>query len=330
MGPSQFASARRLAIWTLVLAAVTASGAACSAESRDAAATATTGGARGPVEVVAAFYPIAEAVQQVGGDRVEVQNLTPPGGGPHDLQLTPKDAEAIAGADVVVFVSKGFQPQVEQAVAGLPAGVRALDVLDGLDLIPVRDQLAGTQGDVDGEELQGGLDPHVWVDPVLQAQIAKQIHEELVEIDPAGRSAYDAGLAVYQRELRGLDDAFKTGLANCESRVIVTSHRAFEYLAHRYGLTQIAIAGLSPEAEPDPRTLEAVAAAAREHNVKVVFFEEQVPPDLSETVANEIGATTDALDPVETITAPDLDAGATYTTVMRANLESLKTGLGCR
>ena len=119
------------------------------------------------------------------------------------------------------------------------------------------------------------------------------------------------------------------GLASCNSKVIVTTHRAFVYFADRYGLTQIPIAGISPEIEPDPKTLEAVAAAAKANNVQVIYFEEYVPPDLAETVAREIGATTDALSPVETIDDEGLANGADYDSVMRTNLASLKTGLGC-
>jgi len=305
--------------------------AACASGTSDSATPATRVDApkNETIAVAASFYPIAEAVTRVGGDRVEVQNLTPPGGGPHDLELQPQQVNDLSEADALFFLSKGFQPQVEKAAAELPDGVRSVDVLEGIDLLPVQDQLEGTQGEVDGEELEGGYDPHVWVDPILQSQIAQRVHDVLVEIDPAGKADYDSRLAAYQAELASLDSEFEAGLATCGSRVIVTSHRAFEYLAKRYDLTQISIAGLSPDEEPDPRTLEAVAAAAQRENVSVVFFEEQVPPDLSETVAREIGARTDALDPVETITQEDLDAGTTYTTVMQANLESLTEGLSC-
>ncbi len=320
----------RLALATTVVALAVLAAACGSNTSATSPTTAPGTDPAGRLRVAAAFYPIAEAVERVGGDRVDVENLTPPGGGPHDLELTPQQVNDLSDMRALFYLSRGFQPQVEDAAAGLGSEVRTVDVLDGIDLLTVQEQLAGTQGEVDGEELEGGHDPHVWVDPVLQAEIATHVRDVLVELDPNGRATYDAGLAAYTAELTGLDDDFATGLADCDSKVIVTSHRAFEYLARRYGLTQIAIAGLSPDEEPDPRTLEAVADAAREHNVKVVFFEEQVPADLSETVANEIGASTSALDPVETITAPDLDAGATYESLMRANLAALTEGLGCR
>jgi zinc transport system substrate-binding protein len=282
-----------------------------------------------PLRVAAAFYPLAEAAQQVGGDCVEVTNLTPAGGGPHDLELTPKQVTDLSNDSLVFYLSKGFQPQVEAAVKGLPASVTAVDLLNGMPLKTIQQQLEGTQGEQDGEVLEGDFDPHVWVDPVLQIRIAEGIHDALVKADPSCSATFDTGLASYRSKLEMLDTDMAMGLASCNSKVIVTTHRAFVYFADRYGLTQIPIAGISPEIEPDPKTLEAVAAAAKANNVQVIYFEESVPPDLAETVAREIGATTDALSPVETIDDEGLAKGDDYDSVMRTNLASLKTGLGC-
>ncbi|MBL8776316.1 MAG: zinc ABC transporter substrate-binding protein [Acidimicrobiales bacterium] len=323
---SAFLTARALRPAMIVLAlAVSAS---CASSEEDAGDS-EVGADREQVQAAAAFYPLAEALERVGGDRVEVTNLTPPGGGPHDLELTPRQVTDLADVDLVLYLSGGFQPQVEDAVGGLGDDVTVVDGLEGIDLLPAADQLQGTQGEADGEVLADGSDPHVWVDPLLQAQIAEDAHAALVDLDPDGAADFDAGLAAYQDELNTLDADYRAGLADCDSRVIVTSHRAFEYLARRHDLVQIAIAGITPDDDPDPRTLEAVADAARENDVQVIFFEEQVPPDLAETVADEIGASTDALDPVESITQDRLDDGATYDTIMRENLDSLTEGLGC-
>lgn len=201
----------------------------------------------GPIKVAAAFYPLQEAVERVGGVRVEVTGLTPPGTGPHDLELTPQTAEAIEQADAVVYLSRGFQPAVEKAVSGLPDGSVTLDVLDGTELLPVEPGLKGTRGDVDGEELEDGLDPHVWVDPTRQAEIARNVAAMLTEVGPEHADDYAAGLESYVGDLDALSDDFASGLEECGSRTIVTSHRAFAYLAESYDLKQIAIAGISPE-----------------------------------------------------------------------------------
>ena len=304
-----------------------ASNAASAAESNSAPPAAPDDSR--PMPVAAAFYPIAEAVSRVGGERVQVQNLTPPGTGPHDLELTPRQVEELDDARAVFYLSGGFQPQVADAVAQLGEDTVLVDVLDGVTPLPVGAQLDGTQGEVDGETLDNGGDPHIWVDPILQLGIAEGVARALSDLDPEGAAAYDENLGKYRDDLQALHVEYREGLATCRSRVIVTSHRAFEYLARRYGLLQIPIAGLSPENEPDPRSLTAIASAAEREGVRTVFFEEQVPADFAETVAREIGAGTDALDPLETITADDLADGASYISVMRRNLAALTAGLGC-
>lgn len=227
------------------------------------------------------------------------------------------------------FLGRGFQPSVEKAVSALSESVRAVDLLDSVELLPVTPQLEGTVGEVDGEVLDGNTDPHVWVDPTNMVALTDTVASTLAELRPADAVTFDAGARAYEAQLAALGDRFSTQLATCASRTIVTSHRAFEYLARRYHLEQIPIAGISPDEEPDPKSLQAVAEAAKADGVTVVFFEERVPAALSETVAREIGASTDALDPIETITQDRLDAGESYLTIQTANLAALVKALRC-
>lgn len=279
--------------------------------------------------VAVAFYPVEEMVRGVGGDAVRIVDLTPPGGEPHDLELTPQKVADLEDADVVFYIGRGFQPSVEKAVAALPDSVVKVDLLDTVTMLPVTPQLAGTEGQVDGEVLEGNTDPHIWVDPANMIVMTRVIETTLAAAAPSDAAEFLSNASEYESKLTVLDAEFSSRLTTCESRTIVTSHRAFEYLAHHYDLKQIPIAGISPDEEPDPKSLGAVAAAAKADGVTTVFFEEQVPKDLSETVAREIGATTDALDPIETITQDRLDAGTTYISIQEANLASLVTALRC-
>jgi zinc transport system substrate-binding protein len=106
----------------------------------------------------------------------------------------------------------------------------------------------------------------------------------------------------------------------------VTSHNAFGYLAQRYGLTQIGITGLTPDAEPTAARLAEVAQLARREKVKVIFFETLVSPKIAETLASEVGARAEKLDPIEGLKAGN---HADYISVMRSNLATLHTALGC-
>lgn len=280
--------------------------------------------------VAISFFPIADAARAIAGDAVEIVDLTPPGVSPHDLEITPRQRAALDDAETVVYLGSGFQPQVEQVAESLGDDVSTVNLLDAVQLLPVRPGLTGVTGEVDGEVLPGDLDPHAWVAPRMFAVMVEELAATLSALVPDSAADLAAARDDYLAELAALDAEFSAGLASCESTVIVTSHRAFEYLARDYGLTQISIAGISPDEEPDPRTLEAVANAARAERVGTVFFEDTLPPDLSDTVAREIGADTDLLSPIETIEQADLDAGASYLSIQRDNLDRLVRGLRCR
>jgi zinc transport system substrate-binding protein len=272
---------------------------------------ATAGGRR---EVVAAFYPLAFAAERVGGDAVDVANLTPPGAEPHDVELSARDVERVRGADVVFYLGAGFMPALEDAVAG--ADGEAVDLLAGFELREgVEDE--HTDEEHEGEE----LDPHVWLDPVRFRRLVTRIGATLERPDAAGALA---------AELTSLDREFRTGLRSCERREIVTSHAAFGYLAERYGLEQIAITGVSPEAEPTARDLEAVVDEVREHGATTIFFETLVSPRLAQTVAREVGAETAVLNPLEGLTEDERERGENYVSVMRSNLAALREALDCR
>jgi zinc transport system substrate-binding protein len=250
-------------------------------------------------DVVAGLYPLAFAAEQVGGGDVAVRNLTAAGAEPHDLELTPRDVEAILGADLALYVGGGFQPAVEEAVAS--SDVPAVDVLEGLDL---------REGDA-----------HVWLDPLRFAQVVERIGTVLGEEEAARELA---------GKLRALDQELRAGLADCRRRELVTTHDAFGYLAERYGLETIPITGNSPEAEPSPRDLEAVAGLVEERGVTTVFTETLVSPEIAETVAREAGARTADLNPLEGLTEEEIERGEDYFSVMEANLAALREGLGCR
>jgi zinc transport system substrate-binding protein len=256
--------------------------------------------------VVAAFYPLAFASEVIGGEGVDVRNLTPPGVEPHDVELSGKDVSTIAAADTVFYLGEGFQPALEDAIDATSAN--AVDLLDSVDTRPSGDE-------------EHGVDPHVWLDPVRYEAIATRIGAELDRQPAAVRFA---------SRLRALDREYRRGLSNCARDEFVTSHAAFGYLANRYGLKQVAITGISPEAEPTPRDLEDVVRHVRAVGATTVFFETLVSPRLAETVAREVGATTAVLDPIEGLSTEEAAAGEDYFDVMRANLAALRKALACR
>ena len=273
----------------------------------------------GTTSVAASFYPLEEAVSQVGGDLVTVKNLTPPGVEPHDLELAPDDIETIATADVVVYLGGGFQPAVEDALAETENAV-TVDALAAVDTEPAPPS-----------EAEEGLtvDPHVWLDPARFEQVVLAVAGALSEADPANEATYGSNAEAYVAELATLDEEFRTGLSDCELMTIVTSHEAFGYLADAYGLTEVAIAGLSPEAEPDAQQIAELLDLVEQQGVTTIFAEELVSPKLAETLADEAGIEVDVLDPLESLTDEQVEAGEDYVSVMRQNLDRLRAALDC-
>ena len=270
------------------------------------------------VSVVASFYPLAEAASRVGGDLVSVENLTPPGVEPHDLELAPDDIEAIANADVIVYLGGGFQPAVEDALAEAEHAV----TVDAL--------MAVAPHTAPASEAEGlTVDPHVWLDPARFEEIARAVAGALSEADPANEATYTANAQAYVAEVAALDEDFRTGLSDCERTTIVTSHEAFGYLADAYGLTQVGILGLSPDAEPDPRRLAELRDLVEREGVTTIFAEELVSPKVAETLANEAGVQVAVLNPIESLTEAHEKAGEDYLSLMRENLDTLRKALDC-
>lgn len=263
------------------------------------------------IDVVATFYPLAHAAERIGGDQVRVTNLTPPGAEPHDLELTPADLEAIATADVVLTLGGGFQSAVEDAVTAEATGT----VVTALDAVPEAERLAG--------------DPHAWLDPALYLEISRAIADAIAAAG-ADAAAVDRARQTFGDELQLIDASFGDGLADCDSRTLLVNHAAFGYLAAAYDLTQAAISGVSPEAEPDPARLAELADLARDEGVTTVFTESLISPEVAETLAAEAGLATAVLNPLEGLTQEQAAAGETYVSVMEENLEVLRDGLGCR
>ncbi len=172
-----------------------------------------------------------------------------------------------------------------------------------------------------------GPDPHVWLDPLRFADLADAVADRLATLDPTHAADYRTGAARLRDELTALDQEYTEGLADCQRREIVVSHAAFGYLAHRYDLRQVAVTGLSPEAEPTPGRLAEVITQAKAHGATTIFFETPGQPGGGGASSpREVGAESAVLDPIEGL-APDCDDD--YFALMRANLAALRSALEC-
>jgi zinc transport system substrate-binding protein len=291
--------------------------------------------------VAASFYPIAEIVQRVGGDDVELLALTAPGIEPHDSELSAKQLDELSQADIVFYIGGGFQPDLEKAVASLPKTTIAIDLLKSVDVITSeekeKDDHGEDHGDDHAEEESDGhdhghsdTDPHVWLDPANMVKMSAIVSQEIAKVQTDLSSDLNSRQTEYANELTEVGTLMDTTFASCERKELVSAHDAFTYFTKRANLIAVPISGVDPENEPSAKELEAVAKIAQDRNVTTVFFEEVLPKAFADTVAKAIGASVDSINAVETISQSDLEAGITYSSIMKSNITKVAAALGCK
>lgn len=316
---------RRRLISTAATAAVTALGLGTLSACAGASAAA---GNTDKFDVVASFYPMAFLAEQIGGSHVHVTSLTEPGQEPHDLEISGPQTAQLQESDAVLYL-KNLQPAVDDAVAQSEVKTK-IDAASLVSLEKHGNEVGGHAASHDSsknEEL-AGLDPHIWLDPVRYAQVAKGVGARFEKADPAHAADYKKNTAALVKKLDALNTQFKDGLSGTRSKVFITTHAAFGYLAERYGLTEEAINGLDPESEPSAARVKDLEKMAKADGVTTVFYETLVSDKTAKTVAADAGLKTDVLDPIEGITKKS--RGKDYFSVQEANLKALQTALGSK
>ncbi len=266
----------------------------------------------GKISVVTSIYPLYEFSKRIGGDKADVSILVPAGAEPHDWEPGPQDIIRIESARIFVYNGAGLEPYVDKIITKTESTkLIVVDSSEGITLIK-----------------EGGTpDPHIWLDPVRAKQQVDAIEKAFIKADPENSDYYMANAQALKQDLNALDSNISKELAPAKKKVFITSHAAFGYFAKRYNLTQISIAGLSPDIEPSPAQIAGIVTLARENNVKYIFFETLVSPKLSETIANEAGAQTLVLNPIEGLSEEQQKQGENYFTIMHENLKNLKVAL---
>lgn len=295
----------RLLFVALVIAIAAVS--ACSSGTGD---NDFTPGSTASLSVISTIYPVTYLAERVGGDRVDVQSLAKPGIDAHDFEPSPRDIIELRSADVFVYTDPAFEVWVEDA----------LDSLGSDDLLTI------TTADLPSGD---DSDPHVWLNPVKAGEQARAIQTAFASADPAGADTYRANTDDLVTELQTLDNEFTSELVSCSLNTIVVSHLAYGHLAERYELDQIGLADLSAEFETTPRRVADIIEQIELLGIGHILQEPILSDDLAQTVADETGAVILPLHPLESLTSAEVDTGDDYFTVMRRNLQSLKTALGC-
>ncbi len=297
------------------------------------------------ISVVTTLFPQYDFAKAIGGDKVNVTLLLPPGVEAHAYEPKPSDITKINNAAIFVYTGEFMEPWAHDIIESADKKVKVVDASVGIEMMKEEDEHdheheheeetehkeAGHHEDEQGHHHHGGVDPHIWLDFDNAKIMAENIAKALVEVDPQNAEYYQNNLRNYQAKLAELDSAYKNTLSACKTKSIVYGgHYAFGYMAKRYGLEYVSAQGFSPDAEPSAKDMIALTEQIKKDNIGYVFYEELTSPKIAETLARETNAKLLLLNGAHNLAKEDYEAGATFVSLMEGNLKNLSLGLGCQ
>ncbi len=260
--------------------------------------------------MVASIAPLAYFARRVGGDRVEVQMLIPPGSNPHTFEPKPADLESLSKAKLLVLNGISLEYWADAMVnAAHNLNLKVIVTADGLPIL---------RGDEHGET----GNPHVWLDPINAVHQVGKIRDALIEVDPDGSDLYRANANKLIEDLNALDAEIRAAVATFPSKSFAAQHATWDYFAKRYRLHEAAVIETTPGMEPSPRDIAGIVETIRRDHIGAVFAEPELSPKAAQAVASEAGIKLLVLNPLGL--PPDYD----YLKTMRYNLALMKKGLG--
>ncbi|MBE3554908.1 MAG: zinc ABC transporter substrate-binding protein [Thermicanus sp.] len=284
----------------------------------------------GKIMIYTTLFPFYDFSKEIGGDYVTVKNLLPPGVEPHDFEPKPKDMVALQEADLFIYNGAGFEAWIDKAVTNLDQKkTKVINASDGAFLLS-KGSVLGDAAHAEGggeshtDQANGTVDPHLWFDMDNTKLIVKKIYEALKELDPVHEGEYTRNYENYLRKVDELDRDYQTGLKNAKKKEFMVSHAAFGYLAHRYGLTQIPVSGISPEETPGQADMIRLVETAKRYGLRYIGFESFVDNRVAETIRREAGLQAVTLYTIDNVTSDQMEKGAGYLDLMRENLTTLK------
>lgn len=280
------------------------------------------------VKVMTTFYPMYEFTKEIVGNTGEVVLLTPAGVEPHEYEPSAKQIAEIKDAKVLVYNSS----HMEEWVNDLKKDDKDVDFIEASKNIPLMEfseEAKATEeeheeeADREGEE-HSDLDPHVWLSPELAKTEVSTILSALVEKYPAHKAEFEKNAGKFIASLGQLTEEYHSSLSKATQKNLVTQHAAFGYLTKEFGLTQVPIAGISPEEEPTPSKLAELKKYVKDHKISIIYSEETANKKVAETLSKEAGIKLEELNPLESLTEQQMKDGENYISIMKDNLEALK------
>ncbi|PIC05537.1 adhesin [Anoxybacillus flavithermus] len=285
--------------------------------------------------VYTTVYPLQDFTEKIGGKHVQVKSVYPPGVDVHTYEPTAKTMQQIADADAFIYIGQGMEGFVDRVVQTLEnEHVKFVEATAEMELLSAnhthRDEHAHGDEDEHAHEVEhahGDVDPHVWLDPIYSIQMAETIKQTLTELKPEAKDDFEQNFASLKQQLEQLDQQFQQLMKEAKRKDILVAHAAYGYWEKRYGLKQISVTGLSPTNEPSQKQLASIIKEAKGHDVRYIFFEQNVTSKIAEVVKNEIGADVLILHNLEARTNDDIKNNKDYFAIMNDNISALKKAL---
>jgi len=272
------------------------------------------------MKVVVSIYPLGDITKQIGGERVDVKIMLPPGVSPHTFEPTPLEMMELHNARVFVKIGGGLEFWAEKMLnASSSKGLIVVDASSGLPLI--REIHSHGLAETPKKSKAESADPHVWLDPVFAKAIADKITAALSKADPSGSAYYRGRSEKYKKDLDMLHNEISDKVKTFKIKEYVTFHPAWNYFSKRYGLRVAGVIEESPGREPSPKHIARIIREVKRINSKVVFAEPQFNPAIAEVIAKEAGAKVLSLDPIG---GSNIKGRDTYLGLMRYNLSVME------
>lgn len=289
------------------------------------------------ISIVTTLFPLYDFAKEIGGDKVEVSLLLPPGVEAHSFEPKPSDIVKINESDLFIYTGKFMEPWAEDIIKGITdSNTKIVDSSVGIDLIEKgtheEDENENNHKDEHEEEHHhhDGVDPHIWLGFNNSQIMVSNIVKILTEKDPSNADFYNANASLYIKKLSALDESYKNTLSTCTTREIVYGgHYAFGYLAKRYNLGYVSAQGFSPDSEPTAKDMVALIDQIKKGNINYVFYEELASPKIAETLSRETGAKLLLLNGAHNLSKEEMKNNVSFLSIMEKNLANLETGLGC-
>jgi zinc transport system substrate-binding protein len=304
------------------------------------------------------IYPLEDFTKKIGGDFVNVKSIYPPNVDAHSFEPSTKNMISLANSDLFIYTGVGIDGFAEKAAKSLKKeSVTILEAGKGIELLESTHneehhhedenteaenhnhesegtedqdhQSESAEAEAHEEDVHdhGDFDPHVWLDPISSINLAENIKNTLSELKPEHAKKFESNFILLKDELEKLDQEFKTTIENSKTKYLLVAHAAYGYWEVRYGIEQIAITGLSPTQEPTQKELQNIIEESSEHNIHYVIFEQSVSPKIAKIIQEELGAKSLTLHNLESITQENINQHDDYFSIMRKNLQTIKTAL---